>query len=112
MKKESTIMTHEDRMISSKMLFDKCLDILETKGRDYTSDGDVFKDLKEEAKEMCITPEKVLWIAMNKHYKAVRRYCGQGKTESEPIEGRLCDLINYATILYAYIQHERKNENA
>lgn len=94
-------MNHAQQLRIVKKFFDGCLFVQRTKGKDYTTDGDVFKDLKEEASAMGVTPEIVLWIAMNKHYKAIRRYCRTGKTASEPIEMRLTDLVNFASLIFA-----------
>jgi len=85
-----------------------CIDLQTTKGKDYTTEGDAFKDLRDEAEAMGITPEKVLWISMNKHYKAVRNFCKRGQTQSEPIEGRLKDLANYVSLMAVLIQSNKK----
>jgi hypothetical protein len=101
-------MTHEERTKKVEEFFARCLSLQKTKGKDYTTEGDAFKDLCDEARSMGVTPEIVLWISMNKHYKAVRKYCRYGQTESEPIEGRLADLANYVSLIYAYIQERNK----
>lgn len=79
------------------------------KGKDYTTEGDAYKDVMDEAAAMDITPEKVLWMAMNKHWKAVRKYCRVGQVESEPIDTRLMDLANYVSLL-AVLINERKSK--
>ena len=101
-------MNLEERRQHVEEFFEVCMDIQDSKGRDYTTDGDVFKDLKAEAEAMGITPEKVLWISMNKHYKAVRNFCKKGQTESEPIKGRLKDLANYVSLMAVLIELNSK----
>ena len=98
-----TLFSHEGRTEKAKEFFEACIDLQETKGKDYTTDDEAFKDLKEEAEAMGVEPEQVLWIAMNKHYKAVRRFCRDGQTESEPIESRLKDLANYVSLIAALL---------
>jgi hypothetical protein len=95
-------MNHAEQTRTMGEFFDGCLNLQNTKGKDYTGDGDAYKDLEEEACAVGVRPEQVLWIAMNKHYKAVRRFCSTGEVKSEPIEGRLMDLVNYAFLIYAY----------
>ena len=92
--------------------FKDCADNLERKGADYTVDGDVFKDVMDEARSMGVNPTAIIWLAMNKHYKAVRRYCTEGKVESEPIRGRLLDLVNYAVILISLIEHLQEKDGS
>ncbi len=101
-------MNHPERTKKTKEFFESCLALQEKKGKDYTTEGDAFKDLREEAEAMAITPEKVLWVAMNKHYKAVRKFCREGQTESEPIETRLQDLANYVSLLAVLIAENKK----
>lgn len=100
--------THKQEMVRVKKFFNDCIALQQTKGKDYTTDGDAFKDLCDEANAMGIKPEQVLWIAMNKHYKAVRRFCRYGQTESEPIDKRLKDLANYISILAVLIEAKHR----
>ena len=93
-------MTHEERTQKVEEFFQACVALQRTKGKDYTTSGDAYKDLRDEAAAMGVTLEVVLWINMNKHYKAVRKFCRSGQTESEPIETRLMDLANYVSLLY------------
>jgi predicted patatin/cPLA2 family phospholipase len=101
-------LTHEERTKHVEEFFQCCIQLQKTKGKDYTTNGDAFKDLQDEADAMGITPEKVLWIAMNKHYKAVRNYCRLGQTQSEPIETRLMDLANYISLMWVLINLRKK----
>lgn len=103
-------MTHDEKMKLAREFFEQCLDIQEKKGRDYMVDGDVWKDVIEEAADLEITPERLMFIFMHKHYKAVRRFCTKGRVESEPIEGRLTDLVNYASMLRVYLQSQNIKE--
>lgn len=101
-------LSHKERTALVEKFFKDCVALQKTKGKDYTTAGDAFKDLCDEAEAMGITPEKVLWISMNKHYKAVRNYCKRGQTESEPIQNRLKDLANYISLMAVLIQNRKK----
>ena len=105
-------MSHEERTKCTDAFFMECIELQRTKGKDYTTEGDAFQDLRHEAEAMGITPEKVLWISMNKHYKAVRNFCRCGQTQSEPIRGRLKDLANYVSLMAVLIEDEAQPSNA
>lgn len=87
-----------ERMIS------KCQDTLLKKGTDYSSDTDRLSNFKEAAKRKGITPYQVLGVYMDKHVTAVDNFISRGKLESEPIEDRLMDIINYCMLLVALIE--------
>ncbi len=76
------------------------LDILNRKGKDYTPDDESLAEVRQIASEAGINPWQVLWIYMRKHLSAIERYVKVGSVESEPIEGRLLDLANYAALMY------------
>ena len=101
-------LTHEERTIKAEEFFKGCIDIQRTKGKDYTIDGDAFKNLLEEAEVIDSTPEKVLWISLQKHYKAMTKYCKDREVVSEPILERLKDLANYIAIMAVLIQLQQK----
>jgi hypothetical protein len=98
-------LNHKERTARVEKFFKDCIALQKTKGKDYTTEGDAFKDLCDEAVAMGIKPEQVLWISMHKHYKAVRRFCRYGQTQSEPIRGRLKDLANYVSLMAVLIEN-------
>lgn len=99
-------MTFEERERITDEFFEKCRDLLNSKGQDYTTNNEAFGELKDTAKELGIPPEKVLWVYAKKHYSAIKNYIHKGKLESEPIEMRLVDFSNYMALLYALIQEK------
>jgi hypothetical protein len=105
-------LTHKDRTKQVEAFFKACVILQKTKGKDYTTEGDAFKDLCDEAEAMGIKPEQVLWVSMNKHYKAVRKYCRYGQTESEPIDSRLKDLANYVSLLFVLIKNKNRAQQS
>jgi len=79
--------------------FGECMEILNTKGKDYTPEDESLKEVREIAAEAGITPRQVLWVYLRKHVSAIQRWVSVGKVESEPVAGRLRDLANYAALM-------------
>jgi hypothetical protein len=92
--------------------FEKSKAIARSKGEDYTKGSvDVLANFKEGGVALGIPPMKVCWVFMNKHYQAITSYvCTDGKSESEPIEERIKDNINYNVLLLGLIKEERENK--
>lgn len=91
-------------------LIKKCISITDTKGKDYTKgDLDVLKAFKEGGSFFDVSSKKYLGFALLKHFNAVFNYIKtDGQSESEPIEDRLADIINYSILLHALIKDEDK----
>lgn len=87
-----------------KDTFIACESILRKKGPDYTKGSeDALHNFKEGGAEMGLPPDKVHYIFMKKHWAAVTNFIKTGgQSQSEPIDGRIHDLINYLTLLKAY----------
>lgn len=81
---------------SISKIVSECFKILKVKGDDYTDNKDRLSNFKGFPG---VDPKVVLSIYMHKHYIAVQNYCLRGKLESEPIRGRICDMINYLLLL-------------
>lgn len=81
--------------------------ILKTKGADYTRhEEDRLSNFKRSAAAIGLTPIQVWAIFANKHWDAIMAFIKTGKTESEAIEGRLDDVINYIYLLEALIRED------
>lgn len=91
--------------------FVDCIDLLKAKNSDYTEgqgDRDRIKHFREAAAKHDIPMKKVWGIFVDKHWSAVQKFLKSGQTESEPIEGRIQDVINYMILLTAIIDDERR----
>ena len=91
--------------------------LLAVKGGEYAGSEDRLANFKRGAQLTGTTPLQVLFIYMAKHYDAISTYVkttSQGKAPvlSEPIEGRLDDLINYAILAKALIAENRSASEA
>lgn len=89
-------------------LLKKCISILKVKGADYTiGTGDKLHNFKTTSEFMGLTPKQVLGTFLYKHMSAVFAYIkNDGQTESEPISGRLADVINYMLLLHKMIKED------
>jgi hypothetical protein len=82
--------------------------ILKVKGADYTRhEEDRLSNFKRSAATIGLTPLQVWAVFFNKHVDAIMAFIKTGKTESEGIESRLDDAINYLHLLEALIKEER-----
>lgn len=97
-------MNLSEQNLAAGEFFSNCMKLLNRKGRDYTTDGDAFKNTLTIAEEVGISPEKVIWIYLRKHLSAIQRYILSESLESEPIEGRLQDAVNYLALLHVLIK--------
>jgi len=101
-------MTLDERQQATNEFFEGCKNIMAQKGKDYNPDGTAFAETEAEAKEIGVTPLKVLWILMRKHLSAIIAYVQKEGLVSEPIESRLMDVANYMALMYAWIQANKK----
>jgi hypothetical protein len=81
--------------------------INQTKGKDYAGNTDALANFKVIAKDLDMDPLKVWGVYASKHWSAVMTFIREGKVASEPIEGRLHDVILYCFLLLGLIE-ERK----
>lgn len=77
--------------------------ILETKGPDYSSNDDINSNFPTAAERMREGIDKYdVWhIYFHKHMSALETWLEDKKVKSEPIEGRIADIINYLIILWS-----------
>ena len=81
--------------------------LLTTKGADYTRrDPDRLANFKRAVGEVGVTTLQAWAIYAAKHWDAVMAFIKTGKTESEPILGRLDDLHNYLYLLEGIITEQ------
>ena len=95
----------------STELFDKITQALNEKRRaivlakrpEYTEGNeDVLNNFKVVAKELGVSPKQVWYVYFRKHVSSIGQYCADPKRQmSEPIEGRICDAMNYLELLNA-----------
>lgn len=86
--------------------------MLTIKWRDYRGvSPDLLANFKDIAAELGITPIQVLGVYMNKHVKAINKFIRCPDSEnSEPIQGRIIDNMNYLDLLAALIVDDAIDE--
>lgn len=90
--------------------------LLVVKGGEYAGTEDRLSNFKRGAALTGAHPLQVLFIYMSKHYDGIASFirgeaAGRPLTLSEPIDGRIDDLINYGILLKALIREsERERE--
>jgi hypothetical protein len=86
--------------------FADCMEMIRAKNADYTQ-GTAKKDriaaFRRIGKDINVPMTKVWAIFAQKHWGAVMKFVKDGQVESEPIDGRINDLINYFVLLGAIV---------
>jgi hypothetical protein len=86
--------------------------ILKSKGDDYTidqADADRLFNFKEIAALVGITPQQVWAVYFLKHVFSILAYI-KGKKESEPIQGRKDDSVNYLHLFEGLVLEDESGE--
>jgi hypothetical protein len=86
-----------------KVTYTNLLDLNNTKGSDYAGDEDALANFKEQAASLGLTPEAVWGVYAGKHWSAIMTFIRKGEVQSEPIEGRIDDLLLYLLLLKGLI---------
>jgi len=87
----------------------KCVPLLETKGHDYTQGKDANNNFKEGAKRLegrNIDPIDVWAVYFLKHFDALLTWLNDREVRSEPVEGRVVDMINYLFIFLTLLEED------
>ena len=103
-------MIQNDHFIETVMA---CWKIYDVKGNDYTrgkGDLDRTDNFKMAAENNGITPLQAWGVYFYKHVSAVWRFLKDAKVESEPIEGRIHEVINYSILLLLLAKEIRSNQ--
>jgi hypothetical protein len=90
-----------------------CWRIYDVKGNDYTrglGDIDRSDNFKRAAEFNKVSAFQAWGVYFYKHVSAIFRFIGDGKVESEPIEGRIHDVINYSILLLLLAKEQRHDE--
>lgn len=95
-------------------LFKECDRTQQLKGEDYTlGDNNAFANFVDGGERLAISKYKVWNVYADKHWKAITNFCkndGSG-VESEPIRGRIVDMITYLTLLAGMVRDDEMEEH-
>ena len=93
----------------------ECDRLLTSKGHDYCqgasvgSDRERLKNFYRNAEKLGIPARTVLAVYLGKHLDAIETFLKNGQVESEPIEGRIADAINYLLLLAKMVRVEQRD---
>ncbi len=81
-------------MVQATLL--KCIEVMQTKGIEYTESSDnKLANFEAESLETDVPVLNIIHIFANKHQQAINNYRKTGRVESEALEMRFVDRINY-----------------
>jgi len=94
-------MTHDQQTRIDKIVARAVQGIRDTKGKEYATEEDTLADFKEVAVEAGVTPLQCWATYVKKHQRAIDTFIRSEDQEvkSEPIEGRVLDVIVYHHLL-------------
>lgn len=84
-------------------------EINRNKGSDYAGDQDALANFKKQGEDLGLAPEQIWGVLAGKHWSAITTFIKDGDVKSEPIEGRLHDIILYSFLLLGLVE-ERKSK--
>jgi hypothetical protein len=92
-------------------------ELLIVKGGEYAGSEDRLANFKRNAQLTGSTPLQVALVYMSKHFDALCTYIrdeatGVSRPRSEPIEGRLDDLINYCFLIKGLVTENQQGSIA
>jgi len=108
-------MTEKELQVLIEELLVKCNRVLFGKGKAYSGirvNNDCLGNFKRAAKLLNITPEMVCFVYFIKHVDAISAWVrGEYQDDTEGIEGRIIDAINYLFLLRALKEEKDKQES-
>jgi len=101
-------MTNEERVCFVKQVLEGyCLPVLRRKGPDYSGIENVNHNFEEGAERLGVDKYVIWAVYFFKHMMALESWLKSRKLESEGLEGRLTDLINYLFILWSMLAEDK-----
>jgi len=97
----------ERNELIKKFFEEHCLQLLDKKGRDYTQGGtDGFKNfrrMKQRFTRLKADEIDMIAVMLYKQMDAIETWVDFRKLQSEPIDQRIADAVNYLLLMYAAI---------
>lgn len=96
-------MTTTERDNRARELFEYELNVLQSKGTDYSGDTDCLSNFKRLAAELGLSKYQVWLVYFTKHLDSIRNAIRANpdtpRVASEPLTGRILDARNYLLLL-------------
>lgn len=103
-------MTLEERQRIAEMRFAKCAKLLMAKGKDYAGDQDALSNFKGVARRLGLSKYQVWGVYFLKHIMSITNSIianpKNPQVESEPLESRITDAINYLVLFEALLKEK------
>jgi hypothetical protein len=101
--------SHEQWDLLLTATYTQMMDLARTKGSEYAHGADRLDNFRRAAKEFDIPMELVWRIYASKHWDSITTYIrdlvkGTDRQRSEPISGRIDDLLVYLLLLKAMVE--------
>ena len=96
-----------DKLIKEDVL-KECLQIMDTKGKSYSGLEDKLGNFRRGSEATGSSMEQVWFIYFSKHHDALCSYIRGEYTDSEPIKGRIEDLICYLFLFCGILEEQGK----
>lgn len=93
--------------------FADCISMIRAKNADYSQGehrGDRIAAFRRISHDIDVPMVKAWAVFCQKHWGAIMRFVKDGITESEPIDGRINDIINYMVLLGAIVDDMRASD--
>ena len=102
--------SEELEKLVNETVFPECKKILTSKGMAYSGKEDRLGNFKRISKTADVPIKKVWFTFFSKHVDAIASFVRGEYFDTELIEGRIWDAINYLCLLAAIITESRTKE--
>jgi hypothetical protein len=93
-------------------IFDSCRLVRGEGQKEYAHDeSNALANFERGGREMELPREKVLWIYARKHIDGIVAYINGHRSQREPVQGRIKDLIVYLCLLQCMIEDDERRPN-
>lgn len=100
-------MTPKEFTVHQQKFFQVCVTITAAKNQDYSPDNIFLAEVIDTAFELHVTVPIALGILLKKHWSAITSHVkGEKPLQSESIDNRLPDAVNYLSFLWVW-EHQR-----
>lgn len=108
-------MNRVEFIATAEELMHRCFATLQSKGKDYAGKEDALANFKRNAEQLGLSKYQVWRVYIAKHLDAITNSIkanpNDPQVESEPLEDRLMDVINYCLLFQGMLVEDAKPEN-
>lgn len=82
----------------------QCMEMRDTKGKEYAHGDSRFANFDRGAERLGITREMVANVYLHKHLDSIDSFIATGKVHSENIRGRFIDAVTYLILMAGMVE--------